>query len=135
MGKPNKLYFCDPSKNTGCPKTGCFIKGGECCRTSNPEFKGTALKVPKIEWIPFDKNNLPKFLVHYEEYLVLIREDDHDNGGTWTYSVDLATPYGNYISNFWDTEVDWKEGQEVEVVAYAAVPYSVEEDKLVEVEA
>lgn len=133
MSEPNKLYFCDPNKNTECSKTHCFKSGGECCKTSNPEFKGEPLKVPKIEWVPFDKDNPPKFLLCHHEYLVLIKEDNYDNGETWSYSVDLATPYGNYISNFWDTQVDWKEGQIVEVVAYAEFPFEVKEDKLMEV--
>ena len=41
----------------------------------------------------------------------LLKEDDYNNGATWTYSVDVATPYGRYISDLWDTEIDWDEGQ------------------------
>ncbi len=78
--------------------------------------------MPKIGWIPFDKNNPPLDLPHDVEQLVLIRDDDHSNGRKWVYSVDLATPYGSYIDNFWDTFNDWREGQQVEVVAYAKLP-------------
>ena len=36
------------------------------------------LKVPKINWIPFDKNNPPANLCSDEEYLILLREDNYD---------------------------------------------------------
>lgn len=92
------------------------------------------MKIPKINWIPFDKNNPPADLMLECDYLIIVRED-YDNGGTtWKYSVDVATPYGSYIDNFWNTTNDWCEGQPVEVVAYAEFPYSVREEDLVEVE-
>ncbi len=31
------LYLCDPSKALNCKKTMCFIKGGPCDATINPE--------------------------------------------------------------------------------------------------
>lgn len=77
--------------------------------------------IPEFQWIPFDKTRPPE-LTPDEEVLVLLREDDYDNGATWRYSVDVATPYGSYIDDFWDTANDWREGQLVEVVAYAAFP-------------
>lgn len=86
--------------------------------------------VPRINWIPFDKDDSPKDIAMGSEYLVLLKEDNYDNGATWTYSVDVATPYGCYISDFWDTESDWKEGQSVEVVAYAEMPYMIKEPGL-----
>lgn len=33
------LYICDPNKNKDCPKTECFIYGGECRRTTDETFK------------------------------------------------------------------------------------------------
>ena len=81
------------------------------------------LKEPKFNWIPFDKNNPPSDLAPMGTYLVLLREDNYDNGATWSYMVDVATPYGDYIDNFWDTENDWCEGQLVEVLAYADFPH------------
>lgn len=39
MGEPNKLYFCDPRKNTECSKTDCIINGGECFKTTKREYK------------------------------------------------------------------------------------------------
>ena len=93
--------------------------------------KNTSIKVPKINWIPFDKNNLPRDLM-YDDYLILLREDNYDDGETWRYSVDKAKPYGDYLDDFWDTDNDWHEGQKIEVVAYAEFPYFLEESELVE---
>ena len=92
------------------------------------------LKVPKFNWIPFDKNNPPENLCSDEEYLILLREDNYDNRATWDYSVDHATPYGSYIDNFWDTVNDWDEGQRLEVVAYTKFPRYLKESELMEVD-
>lgn len=88
--------------------------------------------IPVINWIPFDKNNPPKDLVMESSYLIFLKEDDYDNGATWEYSVDVATPYGRYLDDFWDTENDWKEGQRVEVLAYAEFPYGKKKEELVD---
>lgn len=90
------------------------------------------MKIPEIEWMPFDKNNPPEHLNPEEEFLVFLREDDYDDGKTWTYHVDIATPYGSYIDKFWDTINDWREGQCVEVLAYAHLPDGLKEDDLIE---
>ena len=90
------------------------------------------MKVPKINWMPFDKNNPPIDLDGQGRYLVLLREDNYDNGATWRYSVDYARPYGSYIDDFWDTWNDWIEGQRVEVVGYAEFPYCLKEEDLKE---
>ena len=92
------------------------------------------MKVPKINWIPFDNKNPPTDLNGDSDYLILLREDDYDEGKTWRYSVDVASPYGNYIDSFWDTANDWCEGQRVEVVAYAELPYYLKESDLFEIE-
>lgn len=86
---------------------------------------------PKINWISFDKNNPPTDLANDTNYLIFLREDNYDDGATWTYSVDVATPYGRYLDNFWNSEHDWKEGQRVEVLAYADFPYMQHEEELV----
>ena len=91
------------------------------------------MKVPKINWKLFDKNNPPSDLRILEECLILLREDDYDNGATWTYHMDRAVPYGDYLDDFWDTENDWDEGQRIEVVAYAEFPMYLKETDLVEV--
>lgn len=46
--------------------------------------------------------------------------------------MDVATPYGHYLDDFWDTEVDWREGQPVEVLAYAELHHTYKEDELKE---
>ena len=33
------LYKCDPSKNSDCRKTCCFINDGACRRTSHRKFR------------------------------------------------------------------------------------------------
>lgn len=33
-----ELYVCDPNKNKDCKKTACFIYGGPCRLTKQPEF-------------------------------------------------------------------------------------------------
>ena len=34
----NKLYICNPDRNTACSKTLCFERGGPCGITDRPEF-------------------------------------------------------------------------------------------------
>jgi hypothetical protein len=91
------------------------------------------MNLPRINWIPFDKNDLPANLGIGEEYLIFLREDHYDNGATWTYHMDYASPYGSYLGNFWDTNNDWDEGQRIEVLAYAEFPAYLKESDLVEV--
>lgn len=88
------------------------------------------MKVPKFNWIPFDKNDPPCDLDGQVWYLVLLREDNYDDGATWRYSVDYAQPYGDYVDDFWNTCNDWREGQRVEILAYADLPYSLKEEDL-----
>lgn len=91
------------------------------------------MKVPKINWIQFDRDNPPSDLKPIdEEYLILLREDNYDDGATWTYHVDYASAYGDYLDNFWDTRNDWDEGQRIEVLAYAEFPSYLKESDLVE---
>lgn len=81
------------------------------------------MKYPEFDWIPFDRNNPPLDLNPDATYLVIVREDDYNDGKTWHYAVDIATPYGSYIDDFWDTQNDWIEGQRVEIVAYVELVY------------
>lgn len=90
------------------------------------------MKVPEFNWIPFDKNNPPDDLCPGEEFIIFFREDDYNDGATWTYQTDHATPYGSYLDNFWDTLNDWDEGQRIEVLAYAEFPNYMKEHDLVE---
>ena len=92
------------------------------------------MKVPKFNWIPFDRTNPPTNVLDDSNYLILFREDHYDNGATWTYHTDVATPYGAYLDNFWDTEHDWDEGQLIEVLGYAELPCYLKETDLIESE-
>lgn len=96
------------------------------------------MKIPYINWIPFDKDNPPSIPVSvYGEphYLIFFREKretacDYDD--SWWYHVDVATPNGHYLGNFWDTEDDWDEDQTIEVLAYAEKPTYISEYNLLE---
>ena len=33
------LYYCDPEKNTECPKTNCHINGGDCRLTTHRKYR------------------------------------------------------------------------------------------------
>lgn len=92
------------------------------------------MKVPEINWIPFDKDNPPDIPVSiYGEtrYLIFFREKMCDDYNSWWYHVDIATPNGSYLGNFWDTEIDWDEGQSIEVLSYAKLPTFISEYDLV----
>ena len=39
--QPRILFTCDPEKNPNCPKNGCYLNGGGCSSTSNPEHAKT----------------------------------------------------------------------------------------------
>lgn len=98
------------------------------------------LKVPQIDWKPFVKDD-PKLyeLSDNGSYLILIEEDNYDGHemGVWDpnhlYHVDVANPWGSYIDDFWNTENDWDEGQQLKVLAYAELPYAVKVDKLTDI--
>ena len=90
------------------------------------------MKVPKFDWIPFDKNDPPKDLSEDVTYLILLKDDWLSHGKTWKYHVDIAQPYGSYIDNFWDTENDWLEGNQIGVIAYAELPQGLKEEDLIE---
>ena len=40
------------------------------------------MKVPKINWIPFDKNNPPANLYGEVNYLILLKDDEWSHGKT-----------------------------------------------------
>lgn len=39
--QPCILFTCDPEKNPNCSKTGCYLNGGRCSSTTNPEHAKT----------------------------------------------------------------------------------------------
>lgn len=72
-------------------------------------------KMPK--WIP-TAEKLPE---EHGLYIVIIKSKRYyDNG--WEYDTDVAESFGGYIDNFWDTQVDWDEGEEVHVVYWMPMP-------------
>lgn len=97
-----------------------------------------SLMVPAIDWKPFNKDDIDTYPSLTDgTYLVLIEDDEYDGeemgfyNPNHTYFVDIATPYGTYIDNFWDTEIDWDEGQNLKVLAYAEIPFSTRIEHLI----
>ena len=68
------------------------------------------------EWIPVSE----RFPEEYGEYIVTVREK-YSWDEEWDYKNDLAYYKGSYIGD-WDTSIDWKEGQEVEITAWMPLP-------------
>ena len=56
-----------------------------------------------------------------DTYIVTgIQKDPHEKD--WHYFVDVASNYGDYIDDYWDTFNDWIEGQETHIVAWMPLP-------------
>lgn len=95
------------------------------------------MKIPEIKWIPFDKDKPPDIPVSVNgktQYLIFFREAYLFAGyNGYKYHTDIATPNGSYLDSFWDTETDWYEGRKIEVLAYAELPYYMNESELMEV--
>lgn len=68
-------------------------------------------------WIPCNER-LPEI---GDSYIVTgIQKDPHEK--EWHYFVDVASNYGDYIDDYWDTFNDWIEGQETHIVAWMPLP-------------
>lgn len=81
---------------------------------------------PEQRWIPC-KERLPEI---GDTYIVTgIQKDPHEK--EWHYFVDVASNYGDYIDDYWDTFNDWIEGQETHIVAWKRLPkpYKMDEVK------
>lgn len=52
------LFKCDPAKNTECPKTSCYLNGGECTMTKHMKYAIDPTKVTMV--IPTDAKTLGK---------------------------------------------------------------------------
>lgn len=80
------------------------------------------MKIPKLDWISFNPDNPPVDLDDSEDgYLVLIEDrgyPPHYSNEPCDYYMDVATAYGSYLDNFWDTTNDWCEGNDIHVIAY-----------------
>lgn len=46
-----RFYTCDAAKNETCKKTMCYINGGPCKHTLNPEYRKEKAKLTKDELI------------------------------------------------------------------------------------
>ena len=44
MIRESVVYSCDPTKNKLCKKTECFLYGGHCVFTLNPQYAKTNMK-------------------------------------------------------------------------------------------
>lgn len=87
------------------------------------EYAMAIMTSPEIDsvkhgrWIPC-KERLPEI---GDTYIVTgIQKDPHEKG--WHYFVDVASNYGDYIDDYWDTFNDWVEGQETHIVAWMPLP-------------
>lgn len=47
--RPTKIFVCDPDKNPYCDKSDCYINGGFCCLTYNPDFEATFVDKETVE--------------------------------------------------------------------------------------
>ena len=79
---------------------------------------------PEPQWIPCSER-LPERIINgdteiVQEFLVTIKERWPNE--EWKYAIDIAWIPGHYIDDFWQTYNDWKEGQEVHVIAWMPLP-------------
>ena len=82
------------------------------------------------QWIPCSER-LPKTkyddgIPSEEKFIVTVKETWNNEDSQ--YHIDLACNLGDYIDNFWDTYNDWKEGQDVHVIAWMPLPDPYRED-------
>lgn len=93
------------------------------------------MKIPKLEWIKFDPKNLPDDLnSNPDSYLVLIEDRGYLRDGHYDkpkYYLDLGTAYGDYLDDFWDTTVDWGEGNNIHVIAYVDLDGEVKVENVI----
>lgn len=71
----------------------------------------------KSDWIPCS-DKLPEI---GGSYIVsgIIKEQGRKE---LDHFVDVASNYGDYIDNYWDTFHDWNEGQEIHITAWRPLP-------------
>lgn len=87
----------------------------------------TADSVKHERWIPCNER-LPEI---GDTYIVTgIQKDPHEK--EWHYFVDVASNYGDYIDDYWDTFHDWIEGQETHIVAWMPLPEPYKMDEVAE---
>lgn len=83
----------------------------------------------RIKWITFDKTKVNEYKQLYPDasFLILIKDSGYDDFCPVSYHVDFATfvEHNGYLDDHWDTTNDWFEGQRLEVVAFAPMPWDV----------
>lgn len=87
------------------------------------DLQPTAEPVKYERWIPC-KDALPDI---GDTYLVTVIQKDA-NEKEWHYFVDVASNYGDYIDDYWDTFNDWIEGQETHIIAWTLLPKPYNKD-------
>lgn len=84
-------------------------------------------------WIPCSER-LPELeidedaVVSVQEYFVTVKEK-WPWEEEWKYNTDIAEFPGDYIDDVWQTYNDWKEGQDVHVIAWIPLPKPYEEEE------
>lgn len=86
---------------------------------------------PKPQWIPCSER-LPERIIDddvetVQEFFVTVKE--RWPGEEWKYHTDIAEYPGDYIDDVWQTFNDWREGQEVHVIAWMPLPPSYKGDE------
>lgn len=46
-----RYFICEPTINTECEGMECYVSGGQCCMTTNPEFKSPYISLDAIKAI------------------------------------------------------------------------------------
>ena len=85
---------------------------------------------PEPQWIPCSER-LPERIINgdvetVQEFFVTVKE--RWPGEEWKYHTDVAEFPGDYIDDVWQTYNDWKEGQEVHVIAWMPLPEPYKEE-------
>lgn len=92
------------------------------------------MKIPKLNWIPFNSDKPPVDLSNCENaYLVLIEDKGYPPyypRKPCDYYMDIATAYGSYLDNFWNTTNDWCEGNDIHVIAYCNLDGKIEVEEI-----
>ena len=86
---------------------------------------------PRLQWIPCSER-LPERIINGEvetvqEFFVTVKE--RWPGEEWSYHTDVAEFPGDYIDDIWQTYNDWREGQEVHVIAWMPLPEPYEAER------
>ena len=82
-------------------------------------------------WIPCSER-LPERIINgdvetAQEFFVTVKE--RWPGEEWSYHTDVAEFPGDYIDDIWQTYNDWREGQEVHVIAWMPLPEPYKDER------